>query len=423
MSRLVLSADVLVPVSSEPIRGGAVAIDKGRIVAVGSAREIEATHSGFPKAGNEKSIILPGFVNAHTHLELGWTKDGIGDFDGFTGWLERIIALKSGLADPSVYEDSVNKGLGEIASCGVTTVGDICSIGGAGAERLRDSGMRVVAFMELFDRHLSEISSFELRTEDLYEERFFPHAPYSCGPEFLEAVFSRAGKAGIPMGMHLGESPDEADFLRNAPNGFERKIFPLIGKKAFARPVFKTPTRYVDGIMGDCDAKLSAVHMVQTEAADMEIVRRRDMGMILCPRSNIFLEVGKPDLRLIGAWKRVGLGTDGLSSNSDLDFFREMKSVRDMMIAQEVKDASRLSVYFATLGGARALFIENKTGSLEVGKDADILCIENGKERNSDPYFQILSSGPENVQFSMVKGKFVYQGESGAPVGHSWRQV
>lgn len=423
MSGLVLSADVLVPVSSEPIRGGAMAIEKGRIVAVGNAGEIEAAYPDFVKTGTENSILLPGLVNAHTHLELGWTKDGIGDFDGFAGWLERIIELKSGLLDFSVYEDSAKEGLREIASCGVTTVGDVCSLGGAGAEMLRNSGMRAVAFMELFDRNLSEMSCFEFSTEDLYEERPFPHAPYSCGPKFLKVAFSRAGEDGIPMGMHLGESPDEAYFLRNAPNMFERKIFPLIGKEAFARPSSTTPTRYVDEIMGDRDAKLSVVHMVQTEAADMEVVRRRDMGMILCPRSNVFLEVGEPDLRLVAGWRRVGLGTDGLSSNADLDFFREMRSVRDMMIAQRVGDASRLSVYFATLGGARALFIEEKTGSLEVGKDADVLCIDSGKERNADPYLRILSSGPENVLFSMVKGRFIYRGRSGALPGDSRHQA
>ncbi len=408
----------MVPVSSEPIRDGAVVVDGGRIVDIGTSGEIEAAHPGLRKIERPNSVILPGFVNAHTHLELSWTKGKIRGFEDFTGWLERLITLKAGGIDENLVRDSMRTGIRDVIESGVTTVGEISSLDFGGGEMLRDSGMRVIAFLELFDRISPRLSSLEFRSEDLYEERPFPHAPYSCGPRFLEAVFARARENAVATGIHLGESPDEVNFLKNLPNEFERKIFPLIKKETFRRSRAETPTRYINGFLRGGDVKLSAVHMVQVAGGDMEIIREADIGIILCPRSNVFLKVGKPDLRLMLDHERIGLGTDGLSSNSDLDFFREIRFLHDIMAEQGIRQSARLAVYFATLGGARALFIEEKTGSLEVGKSADIICIGREGETASDPYSRVVSSGPENLQFSMVGGNFIYRKGCSAPREH-----
>ena len=210
----------------------------------------------------------------------------------------------------------------------------------------------------------------------------------------------------------MGESPDEVSFLKNLPNEFERKIFPLIKKKTFKRPGAETPMRYIDGFLRGEEVRLSAVHMVQVAAEDMEIIQRADIGVILCPRSNVFLNVGKPNLRQMCGYERVGLGTDGLSSNSDLDFFEEIRFLHDIMVEQGISQSAHQAVYFATLGGAKALFIEERTGSLEVGKSADIICVDHQGEIASGPYSCIVSSKPENLQFSMVGGNFIYRKDS-----------
>ena len=408
MEKLLLAADVVIPVSSEPIRNGAVVVDGGSIVDIGTSDEIEASHPRLPKIRKPNSVILPGFVNAHTHLELSWTRGKIRGFEDFTGWLEQLIALKAGGVDRGLVEDSMRMGLRDVIESGVTTVGEISSLNFGGRQILRNSGMRIIAFLELFDRVLPKLPSLAFRSEGLYEERPFPHAPYSCGPALLEAVCARAREIAIAAGIHLGESPDEVDFLKNLPNEFERKIFPLIGKETFTRPTAETPTRYIGGFVRGEDVRLSAVHMVQVADEDMEIIRRSDVGVILCPRSNVFLGVGKPNLRRMLDHKRIGLGTDGLSSNSDLDFFREIRFLHDMMVEQEIQQSARLAVYFATLGGARALFIEEKTGSLEIGKSADIICVNHEGKAASDPYSCIVSSKSQNLQFSMVGGNFIY---------------
>ena len=218
-----------------------------------------------------------------------------------------------------------------------------------------------------------------------------------------------------PAGIHLGESPDEVRFLKNLPNQFEQKIFPIIEKKPFSRSGAETPVRYIGEFLRGENIRLSAVHMVQLAAEDMEIIRDADIGIILCPRSNVFLKVGKPNLRHMLGHERVGIGTDGLSSNSDLDFFREMRFLRDIMVEQGIPRSNCLAVYFATLGGARSLFIEEKTGSLEVGKSADIICLECEAGDGSDPCSPIVSSNPENLQFSMAGGKFIYSKDSPNP--------
>ena len=408
MQKLLLTADVVVPVSSGPIRNGAVVIDQGYIVDIGTSGEIEAAHPGLQKIRKPNSIILPGFVNAHTHLELSWTRGKIQGFQDFTGWLERLITLKSGGIDEDLVEDSIRMGVREVIGSGVTTVGEISSLDSGGRVMLKNSGMRVIAFLELFDRVSKRLSSLEFQSEDLYEERPFPHAPYSCGPEFLDAVFTCAREKAVAAGIHLGESLDEVSFLKNLPNEFERKIFPLIKKKTFKRPGAETPVRYIDGFLRGQDIRLSAVHMVQVKVGDMDIIRGANIGVILCPRSNVFLNVGKPNLRQMCGYERVGLGTDGLSSNSDLDFFEEIRFLHDIMVEQGISQSARQAVYFATLGGAKALFIEEKTGSLEVGKSADIICVDYQEETTTDPYSCIVSSKPENLQFSMVAGNFIY---------------
>jgi len=400
MERLLLKADVVIPISSEPIRNGAVVVDGGRIVDIGTSDRIETDYPGLQKIRRQNSIILPGFVNAHTHLELSWTRGKIGGFEDFTGWLERLIALKAGGVDQDLVENSMRAGIRDVIGSGVTTAGEISSLDFGGREMLRSSGMRIIAFLELFDRISPRLSSLEFQSEDLYEERPFPHAPYSCGPELLEAVFTRTRKTSVATGIHLGESPDEVDFLKNLPNEFERKIFPLIKKETFKRPRADTPTLYINRFLRGKGVKLSAVHMVQVVDEDMEIIRDADIGIILCPRSNVLLGVGKPNLSRMLDHERVGLGTDGLSSNSDLDFFREIRFLHDIMVEQGIRQSARLAVYFATLGGARALFIEEETGSLEVGKSADIICIGCKGGIAPDPYSCVVSSKPEDLQFS-----------------------
>ena len=214
--------------------------------------------------------------------------------------------------------------------------------------------------------------------------------------------------------------PKKVDFLKNLPNEFERKIYPFVNKETFARPRAETPTRYINGFLRGEDVKLSAVHMVQTTGEDMEIIRGADIGIVLCPRSNVFLRVGKPNLRLMIDHERVGLGTDGLSSNSDLDFFREIRFLRDIMVEQGNTPERPSGGLFRDPGRGEGSFYRGGDGESRSRKKAPTSYASAAKGRVApDPYSSIVSSGPENLQFSMVGGNLIYRKGSSALAGIS----
>lgn len=407
MKNIVLAAPIILPISSDPIGESAIAILNGKIIDIGPSKEIKDKFPDFKFIYKENSIILPGFINAHTHLELGWTNKKIGSHSSFIGWLEQLIDAKFSGPPPQVIESSVRNGIKYLISSGVTTVGEISSYDGLDIPILKKSGLRTVLFKEIVDSKYETIDSLVFEKSKLYQERPFPHAPYSCSPKLLKNIFDTALKKNLPVAIHLAESKDEVSFLKNIKNDFEEKIFPLIGKLTFERDTSRSPVEYISKYLKIRKTSLSAVHMVQIDQKDINLIKEYDISIILCPRSNIFLKVGKPKLQFIKQLKRVGLGTDGLSSNHDLNFFNEIRAINKILIEKKIENNSFLSIYFATLGGAKSLFMEDTIGSIEIGKDADLICINYEKKPN-DPYETIHNSDSENIEFSMVRGEFLF---------------
>jgi 5-methylthioadenosine/S-adenosylhomocysteine deaminase len=147
--------------------------------------------------------------------------------------------------------------------------------------------------------------------------------------------------------------------------------------------------------------------MVQVGSEEIKEIKNLDIGIILCPRSNLFLQVGIPPLKEYAKLKRVGVGTDGLSSNYNLDFLEELRVLHLLYSGALGKEASYETVYTATLGGARALFLEDKIGSIQIGKEADLIFL-NSKNESNNPYLSVVSSTNENLEFLMVRGKILY---------------
>ncbi|MFQ5787125.1 MAG: amidohydrolase family protein, partial [Thermodesulfobacteriota bacterium] len=354
-----------------------------------------------------KGILLPGFINAHVHLELGWIQNRIGNFNGFIAWLEQIIKAKSEDIKREVIELSIQIGIKTLISNGVTTVAEISSFGGIDIPLLKKSGLRTILFSELFDRleDFRETLSFE--KQELFEERPFPHAPYSCSPALLKNVLGFYRQRNIPMGIHLAESQEEVKFLKGIENGFEKKIFPLIDKENFSRVKANSPYQYLRKLKFFKGTKVTAVHMVQVRPEEVEELKKSDIGVVLCPRSNYFLKVGSPPIKHYYKLDRIGIGTDGLSSNMNLDFFEELRFFYHISSNVLRENAPLFTIYVATLGGARSLFLENKIGSIEKGKDADLIFIK-PKNTYSDPYMSVISSSNSELKMSMVKGKVIY---------------
>ena len=356
MNKLLISAHTILPIASEAIINHSIAIDGGLIIDIGKEAKLKRKYPRFKHLNLGKGILLPGFINGHVHLELGWTKSKIGNFNNFTEWLSQIILSKSKEISKLQIAKSIEIGIHSSILSGVTTIGEISSYNDYDFKFLKKSGLRIIVFRELFDRNLENFEDLNFNKSSLFEIRPFPHAPYSNSPELLEKVFSFCKKKNIPAGIHLAESKDESKFIQQKSNNFEKIIFPLIGKENFARKKANSPFDYLTKFKNLENIKLSAVHMVQVKKEELKKIKKLNIGIILCPRSNQYLKVGLPPLKHFSEYDNVGLGTDGLSSNYNLNFFEEIRALHLLYTKYLGAGASYKTVYTATLGGAKALF-------------------------------------------------------------------
>jgi len=407
MKKLLISADTILPISSEPLKQCSLLIADGKIQDLGLSTLLRKKYKGENEIRLEKGILLPGFINAHTHLELGWIKNRIGGFKGFTNWLQQIIGAKREGVTNKEIENSVTEGIKSQIESGVTTVGEISSYDGLDIQILKKSGLRTVIFREAVDskEELLDFDNFE--TSRFYEERLFPHAPYSCNPGLLEKALKSYQKSKRPLGIHLAESREEIDFVNRKSNTIVNEVFPLIDKKAFKHRKADTPFKYLKSHGFFDKTKVTTIHMVQVLSDEVKEIEKLDIGIVLCPRSNLFLQVGVPPLKEYAKLKRVGLGTDGVSSNYNLDFLEELRVLHLLWSEALGKEASRESVYAATLGGARALFLEDKIGSIEIGKEADLIFL-NSKAESKNPYLSVVSASKEDLKLLMVGGQVLH---------------
>jgi cytosine/adenosine deaminase-related metal-dependent hydrolase len=208
--------------------------------------------------------------------------------------------------------------------------------------------------------------------------------------------------------MHLAESQDEVEFVKCCANRIEGKIFPLIGKESFERPEAESPYSYFSKMGLSEGDRVTLIHMVRAGKDEAGEISRLDLGLVLCPRSNLFLQVGAPPFAHYSGIERLGIGTDSLSTNYNLDFFEELRAFH-LLLSQAMGDkAAFKTVHAATLGGAGALYIENKTGSIDPGKDADLIYIDTpGNFR--DPYLSVISSASSSLGMVMTAGRVLYK--------------
>lgn len=409
MKKLIVSAETILPVSSKPLKNSALLIADGKIREIGEASEVRKRHKNIKELNLGKGILLPGFVNAHVHLELGWIKSKMGTFEGFSGWLGQIVKGKRGGVSDEELIQSVEAGIEVLIKTGVATVGEISSYGGIDKPLLKASGLRTVLYREVLDSNENEEDFVSFEKGELFEERLFPHAPYSCSPELLTKALESHKKNGVPLGIHLAESLEEVKFVRGEENGIEKKIFPLIDKKPFKKPATDSPVSYLKQLGLLDGTKITTVHMVHVSGEETEVLGKRDAGIVLCPRSNFFLQVGAPPVEQYADYERLGIGTDGLSSNYNLDFFEELRFLH-LLMSQALGDrAAYKTVYAATLGGAKSLYLEDRTGSIEEGKEADLIFL-NANNESKDPYLSVISATVENLEFLMVGGNILYSG-------------
>jgi cytosine/adenosine deaminase-related metal-dependent hydrolase len=396
----VFSADWVVPVAGPPIRDGAVLIEDGRIAAVGAAAELG------PGERFEDSAIVPGLVNAHSHLEYA-VYAGFGDGLAFPPWLQLHIERKGRIAFEEM-EAIARLGAAECLRSGITTTADF-SFSGAAATACAELGLRAIVYLEVFGAEPAAVLAQFERTRSRIEHvvsdgvrlGVSPHALYTVSAEAWEAC---AG-LGLPVGTHLAESPAEQEWLLHGSGPFTQVRHLLVD------PPGETGPRLLDrrGLLGP---GVVAVHCVHVDGEELDLLVEAGVGIAHCPRSNALLGCGIAPLTAFrAAGARVGIGTDSPASTPSFDAFEELRAALMGARAREQRPdalSAAEALQLATLGSARALGLEAQIGSLEAGKRADLAVVSLAGSPLvpwEDPAAAVVLGGaPARVLLTVVDG-------------------
>ncbi len=397
----VVSADWVVPVEGDPIRDGAVLVaDDGTIAAVGPAAEL-GDGERF-----DGCVIVPGFVNCHTHLEYA-VYAGFGDGLPFSRWIAMHVARKSVLSEDDVRAIATEGAL-ECLRSGVTTVGD-CSFAGTAAEAAAETGLRAIVYLEVFGRDASALARFhELRDRvdpvlsDLVRLGVSPHAPYTCTLEVYEAC----AMLRLPVATHLAESVAERRYLLDGSGdwaSFAELLVPPPGTTGIRMLA-------AAGLLGP---GTMAAHCVDADDEEIALLAEHRVGVAHCPRSNGYLGCGTAPLEeLLAAGLPVGIATDSPASTPSFDLFEEMRTAIVAARARARRPdalSAPAALELATLGGARVLGIDDAVGSLVPGKQADLAVVSlegSPLDPVEDPAAAVVLGGsPDRVAATLVHGE------------------
>ncbi len=399
----VCSADWVVPVEGDPIAEGGIAIDDGRIEAVGPAMELEGERIHFDGA-----VITPGFVNAHSHLEYA-VYGGFGDGMTFGPWIALHIERKLRIDWPE-YVAIARLGAAQCLASGITTVAD-ASFSGAAAPACAELGLRGIVGLEVFgsdpDAAAGQLRETAAKVESSVSDRVqiasSPHAPYSTAPD----VYRAAAEFARPVITHVAESDDELAYLLDGTGP--------INEVSIVSPAGTTSVRHLanEGLL---DRDLIAAHCVKVDSEEIDLLAQNEVGVVHCPRSNAVLGCGIAPLTAFrGAGIRIGLGTDSPASAPSFDMFEEMRaalySARALAGRPDALSPGEV-LELATLGGACLLGLEQEVGSLVPGKRADLAVIslaDSAFQPLEDPIVALVYAGSSSrVLRTLVDGNECY---------------
>jgi cytosine/adenosine deaminase-related metal-dependent hydrolase len=373
----------LVPIAGPPVRAGWVFVDRGRILACATAGAAAETSPCLAPAPLEtmdlgNAAILPGLVNAHTHLELSWMRGQVPPAASMPAWASRLMALRAGGAAPSAApEPAIGGAVREARAAGTSLVGDVTNtlaaydvlaaseLGGAVfRELIGFSAPNPQALVEAAQAQLDALTPApRLRTS------IVPHASYSVSAALFRAISAAAGDR--PISVHLAESADEMQFLREGTGAWRALLQQLGAWVEDWRPPQCGPVEYMER-MGLLTSRLLAVHGTQLQDDELRRLAGAGATVVACPRSNRWTGAGTPPIdRFYASGVRVAVGTDSLASVEDLNLFRELAEVR--RLAPGVPAARVLES--ATLQGAAALGLDAEFGTIEPGKRAELIAV------------------------------------------------
>jgi len=423
----IISANYVLPISNVPIENGAVAVEKDKIAAVGKQAEIV---SKFPDAATEdfgEAVIMPGFVNAHSHLEITAMRSFLDDVEhDFSAWLLKLSTVRAEKLTERDIEISAVWGALEGLRAGVTCFADIGRYGKAGFEALKKTGLRGIVFQETDFSPKNETAADDLAK---LEEKFLPlketetvrvkagispHSPYTVSRRLFELITDYALRENVKLSIHAAESKEESEFMLRG-TGFFAGIYQKFGHVWDAPQV--SSIEYFDRI-GILQTAPLLAHCVTVSEKDLEMIGASGTSIAHCPKSNAKFGHGVAPLeKFLDKNIKIGFGSDSVASNNTCDILEEARFAA--LLARAREDKKRLLnakeiLETATLGGAQALGLETEIGTLDAGKQADLIVISLGAAAQQpvhDLYSAILfASTAREVQLTMIAGEEIYRG-------------
>lgn len=371
----VFRARWILPIACPPIRNGWVAVDGHRIAALGGP----GTEPPIAPRGDVLgAAILPGLVNAHTHLELSWMRGQVPPAPSMPEWVERLMALRrtGGPDGVEPVPEPIKDAIAEARAAGTTLVGDTTNTL-ATYDPLADSEVSAAVFRELIGFKVADARGVvaqaraeldALTKHERMQLSVVPHAPYSVSPELLRAI---ADAENVCVSMHLGESAEEMEFLKTGTGAWNTLLRNLGAMREDWKAPCCSPVDYIarHGLLTD---RLLAVHCVQLDDDDLRKLADAGATVVTCPRSNRWTGAGVPPLeRFYAAGVRVAVGTDSLASVEDLNLFGELALMRQLAPAVP----PRALLESATRHGADALGFGGELGTIEAGKRAELIAV------------------------------------------------
>lgn len=380
---LLLSGGLVVTMnkSYDLILDGAIAIEGNTIVDLGPTEDVAQRYFAEVVVDCSSRIIIPGLVNAHTHAPMSLLR-GLNDDLRLDVWLGYLMPVEREFVSPEFVKLGTRLACAEMIRSGVTAFADMYYFESEIAEATAEIGMRALLGQTVLVFPAPDSESFEdgivlcrrfiekWRNHPLIQPAVAPHAWYTATPELLRACADLARAYDVPVHTHIAETGIEVENSRRQNN------MPVV------------PWNAKHGLL---ETKLLAAHCVHIDRGEMYDLKKAGAGVAHCPSSNLKLASGIASVsEMLKMGLNVGVGTDGAASNNDLDMFEEMR-LAALLAKAESNDPTTLparqALEIATIGGARALFIADITGSLEVGKRADLTLV-NTEVAHNWPHFR-----------------------------------
>ena len=407
---MIYAAGLILPVTGPTVRDGAVVIRNGRISAVGTLAELGDQEPNAEVRSFPDHTIVPGAVNAHAHL--GFRHGDAPEGGSFSTWLAGLIAR---LPEKEAWTaEAAWNSAREAVEAGTTFMAESSPYGEC-LPALAESGMAGTVYAEFFpgdfggaapeeivDSVIQKVHRLREGLPERVDCQISVHSPYTVDPESSRLAARRARELGWGLAVHVSESPEEVEFVRDGTGG----LTDIFGSNEWGGTGL-SPVRYAESIELLAPGTIAAHLATGVSEEDIGILARSGAAAAHCPRSNAFLDCGvSPVPRMMERGVRVGMGTDGLWSSPSMNLFEEAL----FAVNQHGFDGAT-GLELATLGGARALGVGDEAGSLESGKWAD-LAVVNVVPAAGDPALEVLevleAAAGGGVAATVAGGRLIY---------------